>query len=243
MAQRQIPWRTLGVEFLVIVSGVLIALAVDRGVQGIDDGALEQSYLEALLDEFEQGADNTEFAVGFIQDRMSMIDVLVQAIETGSVPDSTTAEGLARSIELAGWHPGVTFPRVTWEDLINTGRLALITNAEVRRELADFYIELDFVRELDKNWQGWMEPVQRESGHFLTPQQRLAISRTMFGTPVPTTGLPSVATLVERLQERPEMYRNLGQALVVAQLSSGSIRGIATSARQIVGMLRAELGR
>lgn len=243
MGQRQIPWRTLGVEFVVIVLGVLIALAVDRAVQGVDDRALERAYLEALLDEFERGAANTEFAVGFIRERMAMIDVLTAAIETGSVPDSITVEDLARGIELAGWHPGVTFPRVTWEDLINTGRLALITNAEMRRTLADFYIELDFVRDLDASWQRWMEPVQRESGYFLTPRQRLAIARSVFDSTEEVGGLPSRTVFVDRLSERPETYRNLGQALMVAELASGSIQGTAASARRIADMLSSELHR
>ena len=235
--------RRLGVEFFVIILGVLIALAVDRAVQGVDEGALERSYLESLLVDFQRGAQDMEYQAGFILERMSMIEALIRTVETGAVQDSMTAEDLARAIELAGWHPPVTFPRVTWEDLINTGRLALIANPEVRSAVAEFYVGLGWLQDLDANWRQWMAPMQSESDHHLSPQQRLAITRGVFGPSQPPIDPPPLADLVASLAERPETLRNLGQALIVAELAGNSVANAAADARNVVALLEAELSR
>lgn len=243
MSDRARSFRQLGIEFAVIVLGVLIALAVDRAVQGVDEGALERSYLASLLRDFQNGADDAEYAAEFVGRRMAMIETLIHTIETGTAPDSTTAVDLARAIELSGWHPGVTFPRATWEDLVNTGRLGLITNEQLRRSVADFYIELDWFRELDGNWRRWMEPVQEEPGYILSPAQRLAITRGVMSTSPPPLDPPPLTDLVAGLTERPETLRHLGQALVVAELAGGTISSTAASARDIVAQLEEELSR
>lgn len=243
LSEKARPLRHLGIEFFVIVLGVLIALAVDRCVQDLDEGSLEQSYLEALLADFQSGAEGTAYAAEFIRERMGMIEALIDIVETGAAPDSVTAEDMATAIELAGWHPPVTFPRVTWDDLINTGRLGLITNGELRRSIADFYSDLDWYGQLDANWRRWMEPAQREAGYVLSPAQRLAITRRRLGSTPPPLDAPPLPDLVAGITDRPETLRNLGQALIVAELAGGTVGGISEAARAIAAQLEAELAR
>lgn len=233
----------MGVEFLVIVAGVLIALAVDRGVQGVDEGALERTYLEGLLEDFQSGARDAEYAAEFIGRRQDMIQMLIDVIESGQAPDSVTADDLARALELAGWHPPVTFPRVTWEDLINTGRLGLITNASLRGSVAEFYVELDWSIDLDATWREWMLPVQREAGYFLSPDLRLAVTRAVFNDTTISVEPPDREQFVAALTERPETLRQLGQALLVAELAGGTLAGTVTAAREVAALLEAELDR
>lgn len=243
MSEKVQSFRRLGVEFVVIILGVLIALAVDRCAQGVDEVALERTYLEALLADFQGGAESSEYAAGFIRERMTLIESLIDVVETGTVPESMTAADLATAIELAGWHPGVSFTRVTWDDLINTGRLASITNTELRRAIADFYVQLDWSRELDANWKVWMQPVQREAGYVLSPEQRLVITRNRIGGGPALTDAPPMSELVSGLRARPETLRNLGQALIVAQLAGGTVQGTAARAREIASHIETELAR
>ena len=52
MTRPRIPWTRLGAEFVVIVVGVLVALAADAAWDSHDDRQAERGYLAALLVEF-----------------------------------------------------------------------------------------------------------------------------------------------------------------------------------------------
>jgi len=85
-------WRRLLAEGVVIVLGVLIALAVDRYAQGIDDRRLEQQYLAQLLDEFEQIHEMLENSAHFAETRQGYTEVVLLAMD-GTVADTLDARG------------------------------------------------------------------------------------------------------------------------------------------------------
>ena len=61
--RRAIPWGRLGIEFLVIVTGVLVALAMDQWAQGRADEVAAREVLQAVGSEL---ATN----LGFLEDRI-----------------------------------------------------------------------------------------------------------------------------------------------------------------------------
>ena len=103
MAPRQrIPWGRLVAEGVVIVAGVLIALAADRFVQGLDERNLEEAYLQRLLGEFEQARTDLNLVVQEAEGRLEGAQFVVAALD-GSLADSVTARQLVLGAVLAHW--------------------------------------------------------------------------------------------------------------------------------------------
>jgi hypothetical protein len=56
-----VQWRRVATEFLIIVAGVMVALATDRWTGSLDDRIKERTHLEQLLADFR---GNQEIARG-----------------------------------------------------------------------------------------------------------------------------------------------------------------------------------
>lgn len=121
-------------EFLVIFVGVMVALAADQWVQGLEDRRLEDEYLERLRADV--GYDRDEIL--FVQavsiagrdavDSLSRPEFVAGASDLELVGAALLAAG-ARQIDLS---------RGTWNELVASGRIELLEDAEVRLALAEY---------------------------------------------------------------------------------------------------------
>jgi len=125
--------RALG-ELVVIVVGILVALGVDQWWSDRIDARTQRAYLTALH-------EDVTATVSHLDDLLREFSVIRDAAsELSNQPLEGTSLSNARLIELMG--PGLfeieSFENAlsTHHDLKSTGRLGLITNAEIRRSLA-----------------------------------------------------------------------------------------------------------
>jgi hypothetical protein len=143
-------------ELAVIVSGVLIALGVDSAMQDVEDRAIEQQYLVALRDDLSGIAqssqrsswDNASAVVSMLEGEMvELVDTVDFVLALGRLSVTRTPQ------------PN----RASYEDLLSTGNLRLIRNAELRTALIDFY-----------EFRTHVEPIRREVaryGFFAVPEK------------------------------------------------------------------------
>lgn len=139
-------WQRLLGEFVVIVVGVLVALAVDEWRSTRSDRALEQQYLERLegdltrtrsaLDtarlQFAGAAHNADFVEPFLWGR------------TGLPGDtSTVVAALYRASRSLAPDLANTLPRTTILELQNTGRIGLIRSVPIRTAVQEYYTEVN----------------------------------------------------------------------------------------------------
>lgn len=123
----------LSTEFIVIVAGVLVALAADRWNQGRVDTAAETEYIARL--EVEIRSDSLR-AEAFLAEGPSISDAnqaLMGLVEQGEAP-----AGLVGTIAAAFREMGMPAP-ATWNDLQSTGSLALLRDPRVRGAVVDYY--------------------------------------------------------------------------------------------------------
>ncbi len=157
MVQKKVSYGRLMTEFVVVVAGVLLALAVDQAVENRREGALEQVYLEALRSDLDSDlARLRDELLPAIEEREGRTRAVIQVVEGGPLLDSTW---LAVALDFAG-HLAVFEPRrSTYDDLIATGNFRLIRNRGVRSEVVDYYATtgLDDMHELIRNeiWYGY----------------------------------------------------------------------------------------
>lgn len=129
--------RRIGGEFIIVVIGVLVALAVDEFREGRHEVRLGDFYLESLeADLVRDSTDLTSAAQrAALQSKMAaVIDSFVAFPEIE--PDSTELSAAFRNLS------GIVQPALhdgTYRDLIGSGNSRLIADPELRRKINAYY--------------------------------------------------------------------------------------------------------
>ena len=185
-------------EFLVIVIGVLVALGADQWVQGLEERRLESEYLERLRADARYDREEIEFVRAVSMAGLAAVDsVLVPGYLSRATDDQVFNDALlaaaARQIDLS---------RGTWDELVASGRIELLRDAEVRLALAEYD---RFVGEIAGYWDYtdndlWKFVIRRLPPEILdawdsTCEQRRGESVERFSTSQSTTacdfGMPA----------------------------------------------------
>jgi hypothetical protein len=133
------------VELVVIVAGVMIALAADRWIAGIDERAEARSYMSRLAEDLRKDtAALADRARSSEERKQTALDMLLFA-ETGDLPAGLEPELLLRHLALmATPGPGGADPVTeTWEEMVSTGRVDLVEDVELRDALSYYYNEVE----------------------------------------------------------------------------------------------------
>lgn len=164
LAERQPRVLRLIGEFLTIVVGVLVALAVDQARTASDEVALEGSYLTRLADEIRDDRDETTADLIFRWGAMERsAQETLGYLEDPSLPlDDLTGfavEAIQPAFQ-ASWQPA---EGTTFEELLSTGRLNLIRDPAVRTALLSFYrteeAQAAFVDRMDLGYRLYVQRV------------------------------------------------------------------------------------
>ena len=134
--------RWFAAEIVVIVAGVLIALALNAWWQDRQDAESEAVYLRLVLRDLDQMAGDLTELLEFETDRIDAGLAVYRAISTGAVPQSERAE-FSRDITSLLSRRTVSVTDATFQDLVNTGGLRLLRNLGVRHRLIAFYEEAE----------------------------------------------------------------------------------------------------
>lgn len=145
------PILRLATEFVVIVLGVLTALAADQWVSGRSDRTLEQEYVERLLDDVRADRRENSFIREVLADGDAASRQLLDLIEAERVGD-TKAVSLNRLVLTAARRRRPDYARATYRELVNSGRVGLVRAADVRAALAVYERT---VLEYDGFWGYW----------------------------------------------------------------------------------------
>ena len=129
--------RSLFGEFVIIVAGVLAALAVDQWKDALDDRGLEARYIERLRADLE--ADTAEFAE---------FERTFVAAKTSVLRDLLAEDPLSRLSERPNLMEDLRYSRfialptnrpATFEELQSTGGLSLLRDIELRGAISSYY--------------------------------------------------------------------------------------------------------
>lgn len=135
---RELKWAQVLVELVLLILGILIALAVNDWIEDRRDARLERQYLEFLVrdlgSEQQRLADHAAFEEKQTQDG-------VQALRALRGEGSTSEEKLAAAGALSRLTTRSTLrlPRSTYQDLLGTGSLRLIRNPALRDQIVRHY--------------------------------------------------------------------------------------------------------
>lgn len=132
------------VELVVIIAGVMIALAADRWIAGIDERAEARSYVTRLAENLRADSAELETWVQHATDRRQIaLDMLLYA-ETGAFPSGIAPDSLLRMLVYTS-APSATgaYATETWQDMVATGNVGLLDDVELRDSLSVYYNEVE----------------------------------------------------------------------------------------------------
>lgn len=134
-------WRRLAAEFVVIVIGVLVALAVDAARDTRDEQARETAYLQQLRTDLVATRESLAEAISVDERASASADRVIQALSSpGLAPaDSLTAWTTAATNSSASFYP--TMGTVT--ALVESGELRVIRDDAIRQEVLHYHSSVE----------------------------------------------------------------------------------------------------
>ena len=128
-------------ELVLVVVGVLIALAVDGWISDSRDRQTERVYLELLVRDIEGIRHQADLQIEFEQER---IDAAARTYKALSSSDPRAKRSEIRSaLALLITRRTVNMRSATYDQMVSSGHLQLITNHELRNEIVRFFAEME----------------------------------------------------------------------------------------------------
>jgi hypothetical protein len=141
MTDQPTLWRTrarwFAAEFLVIVTGVLVAVALNGFYQRTADRRNEATYLALLSRDIENTIRQLEEKLHFETAQVNEGVTAYRALSNEMPPKNTAEVSLALSN--LSTRRTMALRDATYQDLLSTGNLRLIRNRALRDQIVDFY--------------------------------------------------------------------------------------------------------
>jgi len=128
--------KALG-ELTVIVLGVLIALFAESAWNDYQDRAKGRTYIGRLSDEIKTNVDRLSHDTAW--SKMSCTSIETALVEIRSEENQQDSALALRHASYAAMYVNAEYQRVTYDDLIETGNLALISDASLREDIVSAY--------------------------------------------------------------------------------------------------------
>ena len=157
----RLNWTYAISELVIVVAGVMIALAAEDWRQGRQDRALELEYVQNLIEDLQSDTAAITAIRDATRERAENAQTILSVYDTRSRPAAPT--DFVRAVEYGSYFSDPAYTTTTVDDLTSTGNLRLLRSAEVKEALAQYYQEIEWTgqfRELQR-------PVQRDLGLYI----------------------------------------------------------------------------
>jgi hypothetical protein len=132
----------LAAEFVLVVAGVLVALAVDTALENRRDGELRDEYIERVRADLENDRRALDYRVQFFHDVRAFSQQFLDWLDADTPLDKETV--------LAAFYSSEIWPFVatqsTYQDLLSTGSIRLIDDINLRTSLATYHNQANTAR-------------------------------------------------------------------------------------------------
>ncbi|MBT8066919.1 MAG: hypothetical protein KJO09_06730 [Gammaproteobacteria bacterium] len=137
-------------ELILIVAGVLIALAIDEWVSDARDRRTETLYLQLLTRDLDEIRQRLDEQLAFEQNLLDK-SARVYARLSEADPSKHEAE-IGRLLGSLGTRKTLSLTSATYSEMVDSGRLQLIENPELRDSIIRYFTRMELIeRIVDKN--------------------------------------------------------------------------------------------
>ena len=132
-------WTAVGIEFALIVAGIVIGFQITAWYEDRDRAEQEQLVLAALAEEVQANVEELDAMLAFTRFKLSSIEELARRIDG----ERTTEDSLVSLFADLVWSRRVRFSDGAITGTIASGGLGLISNGDLRRSLAGLAGRMD----------------------------------------------------------------------------------------------------
>jgi hypothetical protein len=136
-------------ELILVIAGVLIALAVDGWISDSRDRQTESIYLELLARDIEEIRHQANLQIEFEKEKIDLAARAYAALTT-SDPMTKRVE-IGSSLSLLISRRTVSLSSATYDQMVSSGHLQLIRNQELRNRVVRFFAELERIERITDN--------------------------------------------------------------------------------------------
>ncbi len=143
-----IQWKRLSAEGAAIVVSILLAFSIEAWWDNYQDRSEEQGILQNLKSEFEQ---NLAFIETELSYRNAVIESILKIFDASVAQNPVEPKQLDELIGHMTWWSNIEYSRGAIDGLLQSGRLSLIENEELRRVLASMPSRYDSTTRAELN--------------------------------------------------------------------------------------------
>ena len=130
-------WFAVALDFFIVVVGILIAFQISNWNAARQEVASQQLVHQRLQQDFDLIEQESDQAVAYIEELMTSLITLQNAIARGSVEDGEE-EQIKHALERWFSYPTFNQRSGTYIELLSSGRLDLIDSEKLRIELSEY---------------------------------------------------------------------------------------------------------
>jgi len=210
-------------ELLIVVAGVMIALAADGLLQERADRSVEREYLLGLAADL--AADTAEISntLRLAAERAALGHMVLRAMDSDTV---LAPNDLATAVERVMYLRYPAYSRSTILDLMSTGNLRLLRDLQLKNELSRYYQRIDRMDQWTVEWR----QVQMDLAYYLPGLLDLRMREALISSGAPTVGSYDYP----KLPWAPALDVGEADAKVILQ----KLRGNPAVRSRIEGMIR-----
>ena len=226
-------WKRAAGELVLIIVGVLVALWIEDWRQARLDRATEIEYLGRMASDVEEDIrdlgnqiQHTEWREGKALDALEFLD--------GAQPGTAAT---LEAFNIAGFISFFRHNRSTMDDLLSTGRLALLSNKSLVRDINNYYRSTDFLYEFDDVKKNWIWGGYRRDLDAYIPSIVMAdLGRRLEAGDVNIDGIDWAG-----LRQDPIVRTGLGRVLGIARVERRNLQRALEAARVLRQAIEQEL--
>jgi hypothetical protein len=158
-------WLTLVLELVVVVVGIFLGLQVDSWNDARKDRVLEQQYLASLKADFQADIEELDEAIALAKSRAQLGRLLISSIDTDRVEGDPNEFIWAVYSSFLLNYPSYT--RATINDLLSTGNLQLLQDANLKAAVAEYYTDIEYREQWKINWREAQIAMEQTLPHLL----------------------------------------------------------------------------
>jgi len=164
-ALRKQSWLTVVLELVVVVVGIFLGLQVDSWNDARKDRVLEQQYVASLKADFQADIQELDEAIALAKSRALLDRLIISTIDKGRVEGDPNEFIWAVYSSFLLNYPSYT--RATINDLLSTGNLQLLQDANLKAAVAEYYTDIEYREQWKTNWREMQIALEHTMPHLL----------------------------------------------------------------------------
>jgi hypothetical protein len=195
---RELRWGQVFVELVLLIAGILIALAVNGWIEDRRDAQTERQYLEGIVRDLDRDlVILKEF--GEYHERQTA-DGIMAYRALRSEPDVKDKEGVAQALSRLMSRRTLRLSHPTYSNLVGSGNIRLMRNAELRDRIVGLY----------EASERWVTIVDRNNQVFVDQMYLQYIMDRGLIAPRASSNLDALTAVLARFAERVAMPVDTG---------------------------------